>query len=65
MPRDAAYPEYSGQERIDALLAQAETNDVRNVLMAEGYDGVVVHWAPGDTWVVAYLNEQVKVVRGA
>jgi hypothetical protein len=53
-----------GQERIDALLQEAASEDVRAVLQAAGYDGVVVHFLDGEMWVVAFADEQVKVVQG-
>jgi hypothetical protein len=52
----------AGQEEVDRLLAQEGSDDVRATLLRAGYDGVVVEWAPGDLWVVAYSNEQVRVV---
>jgi hypothetical protein len=59
-----AYDPIAEQERIDALLAQEGTDNARQVLLAEGYGGVVVHWGAGDIWVVAYRDDQVKVVQG-
>jgi len=53
-----------GQEHIIALLQQAESDDVRTVLQAAGYDGVVVYFHVGEMWVIAFDNEQVKVVQG-
>jgi hypothetical protein len=53
-----------GQERIDEMLAEARSDDVRAVLQAAGYDGVVVHFPDGEVWVVTYADDQVKVLRG-
>ncbi len=47
---------------VDELLRRMQTESVRDALLAEGYDGVVVHFGPGDFWVVAYFGEQVRVV---
>lgn len=52
------------QERIDALLARSGTDDARQIITTEGYDGVVIHWGAGDIWVVAYRDDQVKVLQG-
>jgi hypothetical protein len=49
-------------EQIDELLARAESEDVRAVLLAAGYDGVLVHWESGEMWVVAFEGDQVKVI---
>jgi len=57
-----AHDPIADQERIGALLARAGTDDIREALMAAGHDGVVVHWGPGDMWVVAYTSEQVRVL---
>jgi hypothetical protein len=53
-----------GQERVDALLAEAGSEDVRAVLLAAGFDGVIVHrrWRD-EVWVIAYDDSQVRVVR--
>jgi hypothetical protein len=53
-----------GQERIDEMLAEAGSDDVRAVPQAAGYDGVVVHFPDGEAWVVAFADDQVKVIRG-
>ena len=49
-------------EQIDELLVRAGSEDVRTVLRAAGYDSVVVHWESGEVWVVAFLDDQVKVI---
>jgi len=54
-----------GATQIDAWLAAAGTVDVRQVVESIGHDGAVIHFGPGDLWVVAYRDEQVKVVRDA
>ena len=52
-----------GQERVDAMLLDAGIEDVRGVLMANGFDGVVVHRSWRDeVWVIAYTDDQVKIV---
>ncbi len=52
-----------GQERVDALLVEAGSDDIRAVLMAAGFDGVIVHrsWR-NEMWAIAYTEEQVKIV---
>jgi hypothetical protein len=54
-----------GAALIDALLTGAATDDVREAVQAAGHDGVVIHFAPGDLWVVAYRDDQVRVVSDA
>jgi hypothetical protein len=52
-----------GQERIDAMLAEAQDSDIRAVLLAAGFDGVIVHRSWRDEiWVIAYDDHQVRVV---
>lgn len=55
--------EFLAQEYIDELLSEAQSDDAREVLRAAGYDGVVIHWDSGEMWVIAFENEQVKVIR--
>jgi hypothetical protein len=52
-----------GQEQIDAMLAGAQADDVRAVLLAAGFDGVIVHrpWRD-EVWVIAYHDHQVRIV---
>lgn len=51
-------------EWMDALLRAApDLQDIRAAILAQGYDGVVVEFAPGDAWVVAFRDDQVKLVR--
>lgn len=53
-----------GAELIDRLLIDAGNgDDVRGAVQRAGYDGVVVHWPDGETWVVSYFPDQVKIVR--
>ena len=52
-----------GARLIDDLLAAAGTEDVRHAVESAGYDGAVIHFASGDLWVVAYRDDQVKIVR--
>ncbi len=54
-----------GQDVLDELRGRAETDDARVAVLAAGFDGVLVHYGPGDVWVVAYHDEQVKVVHDA
>jgi hypothetical protein len=54
-----------GAALIDELLAAAGTEDVRDAVQTAGYDGVVIHFGPGELWVVAYRDDQVKVIRDA
>ena len=51
------------QEEIDEMLARSGSEDVRAVLLAAGYDGVIVHWESGELWAVAFDDEQVKVIQ--
>lgn len=52
-----------GQERVDAMLLDARTDDVRAVLMAAGFESVIMHRSWRDeVWVVTYTGDQVKVV---
>jgi hypothetical protein len=52
-----------GQDMLEELRERAGTEDARAAVLAAGYDGVLIHYGPGDFWVVAYHDEQVKVVR--
>jgi hypothetical protein len=52
-------------ERVDRLLLQAGTDDFREAFLGAGYDGAVIHYPWGITWVVAYFSHQVRVVVGA
>ncbi len=47
---------------LEELQREAGTADPREAVLGAGYDGVVIHFGPGDMWVVAYSNDQVKVV---
>lgn len=58
-----ALDQIDAQEYIDALLARASGDDIRAVLRAVGHDGVVIHWDSGETWAIAFENDQVRVVR--
>ena len=49
-------------ELVEELRARTHADNIRDAVLAAGYDGVVVHFGPGDMWVVAYRNDQVKVV---
>jgi hypothetical protein len=51
------------EEAIQDLITSIEVEDPRAALLQAGYDGVVIEWGPGDTEVVAFFPEQVKVVR--
>ncbi len=53
-----------GAAVMEALLQQAGTDDMRTAVLAAGYDGLVIHFPHGQFWVVAYHNEQVRVVLG-
>jgi hypothetical protein len=57
------YDQVLAQEEIDEMLARAESKDVRAVLLAAGYDGVIVHWESGELWAVAFDDEQLKVIQ--
>jgi hypothetical protein len=54
-----------GAALIDDLLAAAGTEDVRDAVDTAGYDGVVIHFGPGDLWVVTYRDDQAKVASDA
>jgi hypothetical protein len=49
-------------ETLETLLQQADTDHFREAIQGAGYDGVVVHFGPGDLMVVAFRDDQVKVV---
>ncbi len=51
--------------QVDDLLLRSGTEDMRAAILSAGYDGVVIHYAERGIWVVAYFDEQVKVVVGA
>jgi hypothetical protein len=50
-------------EIVEDIRASTEEDDVRQAILAAGYDGVLVHYGPGDFWAVAYWDHQVKVVQ--
>jgi hypothetical protein len=49
-------------ELLDELMVRTSAPTYRDAVLAAGYDGLVLHFGPGDTWVVAFMDEQVKVV---
>jgi hypothetical protein len=50
-------------ERYDALLRRTGfLDDPARALASEGYDGLLVHYQGGQTVVVVYRGDQVKVV---
>jgi hypothetical protein len=49
-------------EQIDDWLRRFETDDIGEAIQAAGFDGVIVQWDPEDLWVIAFSNEQIKVV---
>ena len=49
-------------EVLETLTARAGLDDFRLAILLAGYDGVVIEYGPSDLVVVAYRNEQVKVV---
>ena len=51
-----------GAAVLDHLLQEFHTDDIHKAVSRAGYDGVVVHYGPNEAWVVAYRNDQVKVV---
>lgn len=53
-----------GDELVDTMRQVARSDDTRSVLQAAGYDGVVVHFPDGEMWVIAFADDQVKIVRG-
>jgi hypothetical protein len=52
-----------GAELVDDLLQHRPSGDLRDALIGAGYDGVVVRFGPDDFSVVAFTNDQVKVVQ--
>jgi hypothetical protein len=52
----------AAHEVIEDLIAETGIEDRRRALQAAGYDGVIVHWESGETWVVAFEDDQVKVI---
>ena len=57
------YDQLLAQEEIDEMLARAGSEKVRAVLLAAGYDRVIVHWESGELWAVAFDGEQVEVIQ--
>lgn len=51
-------------EVLETLTSRAANDDFREAILAGSYDGVVIHFGPGDITVVAFWDEQVKVVVG-
>jgi hypothetical protein len=51
-----------GAELLEELMAKTGATAFRDAVLAAGHDGLVLHFGPGDTWVVAFLDGQVKVV---
>lgn len=49
-------------EVMDDLSARIGGGEFRDAVIAAGYDGVVLHVNPDETWVIAYHSEQVKVI---
>lgn len=49
-------------EELESLMEDMRTSARRDALIAAGYDGVIVQYGPGDAWVVALHNDQIKVV---
>jgi hypothetical protein len=49
-------------EELDALRRRFDTDDPRAAILGAGFDGVVVDFQPGDLMIVAYWDEQVRVV---
>jgi hypothetical protein len=49
---------------MDDLLREAGTEDMRAAVLGAGYDGLVIHFPRDQFWVVAYRDEQVKIVVG-
>jgi len=47
---------------IGNLMEQFRVDYMRQAMLAEGYDGLVVRFAPGDEWAIAFHNEQVRIV---
>jgi hypothetical protein len=52
----------AAHELIEDLIAETGIEDRRRAMQAAGYDGVIVHWESGETWVVAFEDDQVKVI---
>jgi hypothetical protein len=51
-----------GAEILDELMERTGAEYPGQAILASGYDGVVIHFGQDDLWVVAYRNDQVKVV---
>jgi hypothetical protein len=54
-----------GAEIVDDLMARTGTDDLRLAVLDAGYDGIVLHFGATEMWVVAYRDDQVKVVEEA
>jgi hypothetical protein len=53
----------AARELIDELRSGLGTEDIRATLQAAGHDGVLIHWESGEVWVVAYEDEQVRILQ--
>ncbi len=52
----------AGPSLVQDSMQSALTESIRDAILFAGDDEVVIDFGPGDQWVVAFMDEQVKVI---